>query len=386
MYLKLKYLVVLALFCPAICFLSGHEASCQESAPAKLKLNTVVLDPGHGGKDAGCVSKDGKTYEKNLTLSIAKLLGQKIKEEYPDVKVYYTRLTDRYITLNERADIANRNHADLFISIHINANNSTSPSGFSAHIFGRSSGKDSDLFKGNMELCRRENSVILLEDDYSTNYQGFDPNDPESFIFFNLMQNAFYEQSLLFAGDVVQSLDGGPIVKNRGVSQDPFFVLWKTAMPSVLLELGFISNSADLKILRSEKGRDQIAGRLFNAFRKFKTKYDNSLDYSTSSMQNSGAVSTQGKTIAGIPPQISGTRYGIQIMAVSRRLPAKDKSFKGYQAEAVPSGKIYKYIVEISPSVQKAGEALEAVSKKFPGAFLVKIEDGNVSRVQFDEK
>ena len=256
--MDLKYILSVLFVAAAFPCLSSWSAAAQTSEARKLRLNTVVLDPGHGGKDAGCVSKDGKTYEKNLTLSIAKLLGQKIKEEYPDVKVYYTRLTDRYITLNERADIANRNHADLFISIHINANTSSSPSGFSAHIFGRSSGKDSDLFRGNMELCRRENSVILLEDDYSTNYQGFDPEDPESFIFFNLMQNAFYEQSLLFAGDVIQSLSGGPIVKNRGVSQDPFFVLWKTSMPSVLLELGFISNSADLKVLTSEKGRSQI--------------------------------------------------------------------------------------------------------------------------------
>lgn len=357
------------------------DAAAQTAGQTKPRLNTVVIDPGHGGKDAGCVSKDGRTYEKNLTLSIAKQLGQKIKEEYPEVKVYYTRLTDRYITLNERADIANRNHADLFISIHINANTSTSPSGFSAHIFGRSSGKDSDLFRGNMELCRRENSVILLEDDYSTNYQGFDPEDPESFIFFNLMQNAFYEQSLLFAGDVIESLSGGPIAKNRGVSQDPFFVLWKTSMPSVLLELGFISNAADLKVLNSEKGRSQIASRLFTAFRKFKTKYDSSLDYSSTSIAPAGAVSGKEPEAAGMHTLSHGVMYGIQIMATSRDLPEADRSFKGYKALEVKSGDIYKYIVEVSSSEQEPRAALKAVGRKFPGAFLVKIEDGKVSRL-----
>lgn len=357
------------------------DAAAQTAGQTKPRLNTVVIDPGHGGKDAGCVSKDGRTYEKNLTLSIAKQLGQKIKEEYPEVKVYYTRLTDRYITLNERADIANRNHADLFISIHINANTSTSPSGFSAHIFGRSSGKDSDLFRGNMELCRRENSVILLEDDYSTNYQGFDPEDPESFIFFNLMQNAFYEQSLLFAGDVIESLSGGPIAKNRGVSQDPFFVLWKTSMPSVLLELGFISNAADLKVLNSEKGRSQIASRLFTAFRKFKTKYDSSLDYSSTSIAPAGAVSGKEPEAAGMHTLSHGVMYGIQIMATSRDLPEDDRSFKGYKALEVKSGDIYKYIVEVSSSEQDPRAALKAVGRKFPGAFLVKIEDGKVSRL-----
>ncbi len=377
--MDLKYILSVLFVAAAFPCLSSWSAAAQTSEARKLRLNTVVLDPGHGGKDAGCVSKDGKTYEKNLTLSIAKLLGQKIKEEYPDVKVYYTRLTDRYITLNERADIANRNHADLFISIHINANTSSSPSGFSAHIFGRSSGKDSDLFRGNMELCRRENSVILLEDDYSTNYQGFDPEDPESFIFFNLMQNAFYEQSLLFAGDVIQSLSGGPIVKNRGVSQDPFFVLWKTSMPSVLLELGFISNSADLKVLTSEKGRSQIASRLFSAFKKFKTKYDSSLDYSTGITKPAEASTSSGNAIAGLKTGDTGAEYGIQIMAGSRKLSERDKSFKGYRPRVVKSGNIYKYIICISESEAEAKSGLATVRKKFPEAFMVRISGESVT-------
>lgn len=363
------------------CFLLPATVSLvfgQSASGSRLRLGTVVLDPGHGGKDAGCVSKDGKTYEKNLTLSIAKLLGQKIKEEYPDVKVFYTRLTDKYLTLNERADIANRNHADLFISIHINANTSTSPSGFSAHIFGRSSGKDSDLFKGNMDVCRRENSVILLEDDYSTKYQGFDPGDPESFIFFNLLQNAYYEQSLLFAGDVIGSMKGGPIVKDRGISQDPFYVLWKTTMPSVLLELGFISNSADLRVLNSASGREQIAGRIFKAFRQFKTKYDGSLDLSSQAL-SSDAESTGKKPAAVSAP--AAVRYGVQVMAVSRKIPVQDKSLKGYVPHVVDCGNLYKYIICVSDTESGAREEFRKVSRKFPGSFVVKIEGDSVSRL-----
>ena len=201
--MNIKYTYILLISFVFLC--SGTSAPAQQKG-SQLKLKTVVIDPGHGGKDAGCVSKDRKTYEKNLTLSISKLFGQKIKEAYPDVKVIYTRTTDKYVTLNERADIANRNKADLFVSIHINSVQQTSPSGFSVHILGQSSSKNKDLFASNMDVCRRENSVILLEEDYSTKYQGFDPNDPESFIFFTLMQNAFYEQSLLFAADAALSL------------------------------------------------------------------------------------------------------------------------------------------------------------------------------------
>ena len=302
-----------------------QDAAAQQSS-STLKLRTVVLDPGHGGKDAGCVSRDRKTYEKNLTLSIARLLGQKITQAYPDVKVVYTRTTDKYVTLNDRAEIANRNHADLFISIHINSFSSSSPNGFSAHILGQSRDKNRDLFSYNMDVCRRENSVILLEEDYSTKYQGFDPEDPESFIFFNLMQNAFYEQSLLFAADVEKELSKGPITHSRGISQDPFYVLWKTTMPAVLLELGFISNPA--------------------------------------------------QTSAG------DTRYGVQILVLSKKLRKGDRALKGYDPEIFSAGSLYKYVVGISGSEAEARDTYRTVKRKFPDSFPVKISGGTVSPMQ----
>lgn len=353
-----------------------QDAAAQQSS-STLKLRTVVLDPGHGGKDAGCVSRDRKTYEKNLTLSIARLLGQKITQAYPDVKVVYTRTTDKYVTLNDRAEIANRNHADLFISIHINSFSSSSPNGFSAHILGQSRDKNRDLFSYNMDVCRRENSVILLEEDYSTKYQGFDPEDPESFIFFNLMQNAFYEQSLLFAADVEKELSKGPITHSRGISQDPFYVLWKTTMPAVLLELGFISNPADLKIMNSSAGREQLASRLFAAFREFKKKYDGSLDLSAArAAQPERQEDVSAQTSAG------DMRYGVQILVLSKKLRKGDRALKGYDPEIFSAGSLYKYVVGISGSEAEARDTYRTVKRKFPDSFPVKISGGTVSPMQ----
>lgn len=241
-------------------------------------LHRVVIDPGHGGKDPGAVSKDRKTTEKNIVLQISKLLGDMIKAEYgSEVQVLYTRSTDVFVPLQGRADFANRNHADLFISVHINANNSTRPSGHSVHVLGASSNPNRDLQAGNLDVCKRENSVILLEDDYSTAYQGFDPSDEASYIFMTLMQGAFYEQSIYFASLAENELSKGPIRVKRGVAQDPFYVLWKTSMPAVLLELGFLTNEEDLSVLRSESGRQNIAARIFSAFKTYKKNYDESM-------------------------------------------------------------------------------------------------------------
>ncbi|MDE7127325.1 MAG: N-acetylmuramoyl-L-alanine amidase [Bacteroidales bacterium] len=349
-----------------------------------LKLSTVVIDAGHGGKDAGAVSKDRKVYEKHLTLAIAKLFGQKIKDAYPDVKVIYTRTTDKYLTLNERADIANRNKANLFVSIHINSVSQPSPNGFSVFILGKSNKKGTDMFSTNMDVCRRENSVILLEDDYSTKYQGFDPNDPESFIFFNLMQNAHFEQSLMFASKIDGKFAKGPFKGNRGIYQDAFYVLWKTTMPAVLVEAGFISNPEDLKVMNSEKGKEQIAQRLFDAFKEFKVEYDRSIDYSgqgsakaeqTQLPAGNAQVSQPGIAEAG------GTEYGVQVLLLSRRIHDGDKALKGYSAKVVQSGGMYRYIVGACSSEEQARASHRNIKKDFPDSFVVKVEDGKISRL-----
>lgn len=260
-------------------FILLGTALCSYAATNDNCLHRVVIDAGHGGKDPGGVSRDKKTYEKTIVLSIAQLLGEKIKAEYKDeVQVLYTRCKDVFVPLQGRADFANRNNADVFISIHINASRNSNASGHSVHVLGASSKPNRDLVAGNLDVCKRENSVILLEDDYSTKYQGFDPEDEASYIFMTLMQSAFYEQSIYLASLIEGELDGkGPIKVKRGVEQDPFYVLWKTAMPAVLLELGFITNSADLTALTTQTGRDKIATCVFNAFRTYKKNYDESM-------------------------------------------------------------------------------------------------------------
>lgn len=242
-------------------------------------LRTVVIDPGHGGHDPGGVSKDKKTFEKDVVLSISKMLGEKIKAAYgSEVKVIYTRTTDVFIPLSQRAQIANKNNADLFISVHINSVTSTEPNGHSVYVLGKSK-KGVDVVAKNLDVCKTENSVILLEDDYTTEYQGFDPSDEASYIFMTLMQSAFYEQSIEFASTVEKELTKGPIKKvyGSGVHQDAFLVLWRTSMPAVLLELGFISNKDDLAVLRSEKDKDLIAERIFAAFKTYKKNYDQTM-------------------------------------------------------------------------------------------------------------
>lgn len=343
------------------------------AAGENLRLSTIVIDAGHGGKDPGAVSQDKKTYEKTLTLDIAKTLADKIKAAYPDVKVILTRSDDRYVTLNDRADIANKAEANLFISIHINSNAKTSPSGFSVHVLGQSSNKNRDLYAGNMEIVSRENSVILLEDDYSTTYGDFDPNDPESYIFMSLMQNSNLEQSIRFAQLVQKHLQGGPVKTDRGISQDPFLVLWRTAMPAVLLELGFISNGNDLTALRSQSDRDKLAERVFQAVKEYKGIYDGTLDVPV-------PESGHKQVSAGKGTADGGNVYAVQIFAVRRKMDPSARDFLGYTPRIIQSGDLYKYFIGVSESKAAAKKEWTAIKKKYPDSFLVRIDGEKVTR------
>ena len=351
-----------------------------------LRLSTVVIDPGHGGKDSGAVSTDKKSYEKTFTLEIAKALADKIRAAYPDVKVILTRTDDRYVTLDGRADIANKADANLFISVHINSIANASPNGFSVHVLGQSSVKNRDLYANNMDIVRRENSVILLEDDYSTTYGDFDPNDPESYIFMNLMQNANLEQSVRFAQLAEKHLKGGPIKNDRGVSQDPFLVLWRTAMPAVLLELGFISNSNDLTALRSSSDRDALAERLCRAFGEYKAIYDGSVSAPAPLGETKPAVLQQKEQPKPASrPAASGSDdvcYAVQIFAVARKMDPKAREFLGYTPRIVPGVRLYKYCIAVSGSADEARKHLPAIRKKYPEAYLVKISGDTVTRIE----
>ena len=349
----------------------------------RLRLSTVVIDPGHGGKDAGAVSRDKKTAEKTLVLDISKTLADKIRAAYPDVKVILTRTDDRYITLNERADIANKAEANLFISVHINSIAKTAPNGFSVHVLGQSSQKNRDLYAGNMEMVRRENSVILLEDDYTTTYGGFDPNDPESYIFMNLMQNSNLEQSVRFAQAVQNHLRGGPIRNDRSISQDPFLVLWRTAMPAVLLELGFISNDADLAVLRQKSRRDELASRVFEAFCEYKAVYDGTLDVpAPEGARPKVSAAPEPQALPAPVAEEDGTVYAVQVFAVKKKMDPDAPDFLGYAPRVIRTGSLYKYYVGVSGSAAEARAHLPAIRKKYPDAFLVRITGETAVRIQ----
>lgn len=358
-------------------------ACCAAFGADNLSLRTVVIDPGHGGKDPGAVSKDGRSYEKTFVLDIAGTLADRIREEYPDVKVLMTRSTDHFVTLNDRAEIANKNGADLFISVHINASAGTVANGYSVHVLGQSHKQGTDLYKMNLDMVRRENSVITLDDDYNPATAGFNPNDPESYIFMTMMQNAYLEKSIEFAEIIGDKLSAGPFKTNRGVSQDPFYVLWKTSMPSVLVELGFISNDSDLLTLRQDDNRAKIAECLFEAFRDYKTAYDKSMQISKPAPEaKPSAQSVAPEPLAAAAE--ASVRYGVQIATLSKVLPEGDSRLLGYTpfVESVSSGKLYRHVIAVSNSLQEAKEKMPGIAKKYPDCFLVKIENGTASRVR----
>lgn len=342
-------------------FLSIFQ-SLSATETVNLKLQTVVIDPGHGGKDAGAVSRDQKTYEKTVVLNIAKALEKKINEGCPDVKVVLTRRTDVFLPLLERADIANRNKANLFISIHINASTSTKPNGFSAHILGESKNRKNDVFGLNMDVSKRENAVVMLEEDYSVKYQPFDPSDPASAIVFNLIQSAYYEQSLHFS-ECMDATIGSTRLSRRGVSQDNFYVLWRTAMPAVLLECGFISNANDLAYLRSKAGIDAIAEAIYKGFLKFKRSYESSAD----------AVVTHKAPVSHQTPAQEG-KFGIQVLVSAKT----DRKIENYKASIIKDGRYYKYVITRSNSLDEVKKNLQNVRKKYPDSFIVEIQENKV--------
>lgn len=227
------------------------------------KIRVVVIDAGHGGKDPGAIS--GGLKEKDVTLAVAKQLGAFIKEAYPDIKVYYTRTSDTFIELGERSNVANRNKADLFISIHCNHSSNASAKGSETYVMGPHKND------GNLEVAKRENESVLLEDNYLQQYEGFDPNSPEGHIIFSFYQNAFIDQSINFASHIESELSKRKKVnKSRGVKQAGFLVLWRTTMPSVLIESGFLTNPDERTYLKGADGQKELATSIFNAFKNYK--------------------------------------------------------------------------------------------------------------------
>ena len=353
---------------------SSLAAYAQQSAGKELGLKTVVIDPGHGGKDPGALGQSSSSHEKHLVLTISKLLGEKIEKAYPGVNVIYTRSTDKFVPLHDRAMVARNNNADLFISIHCNSSSSKSAYGSSVHILGQRSDRASntvDYFDRNMSVAQRENEVIVMEEGYETRYTHFDSNTPEAYIGYALQWKAHYESSLLFASEVVDNLMVEPLhARKLAIDQDIFQVLVEANMPAVLLELAFISNPSEYKYLASKSGQEEIAERLFQAFKSYKTKYDMSLNVEMNQISQEAPESET--TVEELT-----SYYAVQIMSLAKLLQPDDPQFKGLNAESYrPEGaSTYKYIVGKFNTREEANTELKKVKEKFPQAFIIYVDN-----------
>lgn len=227
------------------------------------KVKKIIIDAGHGGKDSGAVGKFSK--EKDIALQIALEVGKLIKKNMGDVKVLYTRQKDEFIPIYQRTNIANKNKTDVFISIHCNAaEKNKSAQGIEVFTMGL------EKSSKNLAVTKRENSAILIEDNHKEHYQGFDPKSPASHILFSLYQNAYTENSLKLAQHIESGFKQHTRRKSRGVKQDGLLVLWQTSSPSVLVEVGFITNLEEEKYLNDPVGQNQIAMAIFEGFKKYK--------------------------------------------------------------------------------------------------------------------
>ncbi len=360
--IKLKFYSIIVIL--VAMFLPTQHIFCQNKS-SDVGLRTVVIDPGHGGKDPGTPGPDRKNDEKHIVLKISKLLGEKIKMEYPEVKVVYTRSGDTFPKLTDRIRIAQDNNADLFISIHCNANSKKNISGSSAHILSRKDTRNPnrDLFDENLELTKLENSVIQFEDDQSS----YTEDSPADQILNSLLFHANFDHSLLFAQLIVDNLAVNPFHKwGKGIHQNDFHLLKKMTCPAVLVETAFLSNPNERQLLVSPKWQDEIAQRLFTAFKEYKTRYDASV------------TSDAGLIPQPEPQEVqldADAYFGIQIMGLGRLLKDNDPALKGLKVSPVKAqdSSVYKYIYGRFPTGAAAREALPAVRKKFPEAFVVKV-------------
>ena len=350
---------------------------------AAQKPYTVVLDAGHGGKDPGAVGKFSQ--EKNLNLALVLKMGELINEQYPDVNVVYTRNTDVFIPLQTRADIANKNNADLFISIHANASENKASKGVETFILG------TEKMEKNLDVAMRENAVMKLEADYKTTYQGFDPNSIDSYIMFELMQNSFMDQSLQFAEQVQQRFVGHLNRSDRGVQQASFWVLLKTACPAILFEMGFISNPEEERFLNEKASVAQMANALVNAFgaythkqavRKETLAIDTTAQAVSSAAQpvdttkhGNDTVTTRNRDeVTSTPATTPTTYYALQICASRTLLEPSDPKLKGIPCEYRKVGDWYKYYAIIDTDRAKVAAKQQEIKSIFPDCWITKFE------------
>lgn len=373
---NIKFTIIISLF-----FLISNNYSLY--AQSNYKVDKVVIDAGHGGKDSGAVGKNSK--EKEIALAIALKVGKLIETNLKDVKTIYTRDKDVFVELYKRADIANKAKADLFISIHCNAVKSSRAKGTETWIMGVSRSAK------NLAVAKKENAAILLEADYSKNYDNFNPNSTESYIMFELLQNAYREQSMQLANAVQWQFKNRIHRIDRSVKEAGFLVLVYTAMPSILIETGFISNPDEEKFLLSEQGQDYMASAIYRAFRDYKV----SMEQGKSTVNNTLDTSKTDNTI--IKKEDS----------VQQKTKAKEKAYFGVQFttsvkekdinNAFPDiadvwsykqGDLNKYVSGKFDNFKDAKRAMKKIRKGiFKDAFVVAfINDKRVSRKEAETK
>ena len=360
---------------------------------------TVVLDAGHGGHDAGAVGSFSK--EKNINLRYALLVGDMIKKNIPDAKVIYTRDKDVFVDLNERARIANRKKADLFVSIHTNSSKNSSAKGMETFTLGVSRSKE------NMEVAMLENSVIMLEEDYEKKYEGFDPNSVDSYIMFEFMKDQYMDRSITCADFIQKKMINASKRNDRGVRQAGFLVLRATAMPSVLIELGFISNKEEEKYLNNNENQVKIATAIFNGIKEYKHELDKKSGNSNSEelevkeelgvrseelgvkeelgvRSEELGVKEENKEDKGelknekgeIIPNSTEIEFFIQYLVSKNNYNADNAVFKGHTpTKILNENKLYKYLIgpyDVNTVFNKRNE----ITKDFPDAFIVAYKQG----------
>lgn len=387
----------------AILFIAVLPADAQK----EKKQFTVVIDAGHGGVDPGAVGSKYK--EKDINFSVANKLGEMIKKEYPEVAVIYTRTTDVKIHLAKRADIANKANANLFISIHSNASTNKKANGCETFTLG--SGSSAEAKKAAMY----ENEVILSEDNFEETYKGFDPRSSESYIIFELMRNHDMEQSAKLAGMVQRGMVNSTQLKDRGVASAGFLVLHRTVMPSILVELGFISNKSDENFIGSEEGQNKLVKGLFNGFAEYyelygkgkgnmkkaeeekkvaqkkeetaapkkkeepapkkkkedtKKKKEEAKNKKAENNNKAQAVNKEANKNDGKPI------FKIQVLASERKLRSNDECFNGLEVECYKDNGIYKYTYGESDSYDDIVKQKKEIAEKFKGAFIIAFLNG----------
>jgi len=365
----------LAFICLIICAASNPY-------PAGRKVRVVVLNAGHGGTDPGCHGV--KHLEKEVALSITLKVGKYIEENLKDVKVVYTRKNDMFVPLGEIASHANKNNADLFVCIHCNAAVNKQVYGSETYVMGL------HKTKGNLDVAKRENAAILYEEDYKRKYEGFDPNSDEANIIFNMYQNAFLEQSLSYASKVQAEFKKNKNLTDKGVKQAGFLVLWKTSMPSVLIETGFLTNAEEEKYLGSQKGQDQIAFAIYKAFKNYKAEveeYDAGPEnevrpriteeqvevfdqHITQPTNDSIKIKTQ--------PIEQNIVFKIQIANSSKKIPLNSTKFIAAKGvEEIEEDKTFKYLTGNFKTIDEAFAEQRRLRKEgFKDAFTVAFVNG----------